>query len=180
MTRATEHACGDMSRERRGTSPSRKARREGPETHVVVGQPAGELRLDDEDAPAGGNVGEEEVPVGADGLAMDAVVAKDGAVQVLLVRTRVQGAPPAQVGEGHRLMPAEGIVAAEEHREPVIGQLKARQVEGVGRAQGHGALQLSGRDGPPEIVVVAVNDLDGHAASPEKRASSRLFSSNPT
>lgn len=133
MTRATEHACGDMSlRKDEVRAHLERRAREGPETHVVVGQPAGELRLDDEDAPAGGNVGEEEVPVGADGLAMDAVVAKDGAVQVLLVRTRVQGAPPAQVGEGHRLMPAEGIVAAEEHREPVIGQLKARQVEGSG------------------------------------------------
>ena len=73
-------------------------------------------------------------------------------------------------------MPAEGIVAAEEHREPVIGRLKARQVEGVGRAQGHGALQLSGRDGPPEIVVVAVNDLDGHAGIALKSGRAAAFS----
>ena len=76
-------------------------------------------------------------------------------------------------------MPAEGIVAAEEHREPVIGQLKARQVEGVGRAQGHGALQLSGRDGPPEIVVVAVNDLDGHAGIARKAGEQPPFLLEP-
>ncbi len=106
-------------------------------------------------------MGEHEVAVVQDGIGEDAVVAKHRLVEPFLVGARLNHGAAAQVAhEIHRGLPGERVIAAEQDRERVVGQLDGRQSHMLGRGDGDGAFHCAGEHSLPEDVVVSIDDLD--------------------